>query len=141
MKKAEKEFSKRIVEWLVYICLALSGSILIITGFLIKSNVGQNVLVSIGTSFIATAVIYFIVNLVLGDPFSPILDKLRGSIEILERANKTGLISIWKHRADVHDSHWIEKIKSSKERLDFLGYAMAFLPEHPHFVELLEKKH
>ncbi|AIQ34695.1 hypothetical protein R50345_08770 [Paenibacillus sp. FSL R5-0345] len=135
----QKDFSKKFVEILLYVILALLGGMLVFIGFWLKGTM-ESVMISIGTSIIASVILYFILNSVLGDPFSPVMEKLRGSVEILDRSSKTGLSAVWKHRAELHTNSWIDKIKSSHESIEFLGFAMAFLPEFPEFSDLLKKK-
>lgn len=134
-----EQWAKRIVEILVYSALFLGGSTLIVVGLYLHSTL-RDVFLSIGTSITAASIVYIILSVVLGDPFSPMMERLKQSVEILETSGETGLLGIWKHRSDVPVQDFIQHLRNADQHIDILGYAIAFLPEHPDFSPLLEKK-
>lgn len=134
-------------ESIVYIIIFLIGIITIIVSFFIKQIVG-NILVSIGTSIIAACIIYFLLNSFVGDPLKPVVNKLqkvdislRESVNLLEQASKTGVVGVWSKRGLLDNNIWIKKIEDSKENIDILGYAVAFLPDHPDFKKIIQEKY
>lgn len=140
----EKSRSK---ECIVYLVIFLLGVIAIMISFFATKNI-NNILVSIGTSIIAACIIYFLLNSFVGDPLRPVVNKLqkvdmslRESVNLLEQASKTGIIGIWSQRGLLDSNIWIKKIEESKENIDILGYAIAFLPEHPEFKKIIKEKH
>ncbi|MFB9277635.1 DUF5919 domain-containing protein [Cohnella cellulosilytica] len=133
-------------ESLVYTVVVLLGVIAIIVGQFL-GNTLNGVLTSVGTSVIASAIIYFLLNHFVGNPILPIISSLqkldlslKESIELLNQTSKVGLVGIWSRRVSIDNEIWIKKIKDSSKRIDILGYAVHFLPEHYEFNKLIEKK-
>jgi len=51
------------------------------------------------------------------------------------------VIEAYAHRADVPASAWWQLLLQAQNQIDFLGYAMLFLPEqHPRLIDLLKEK-
>lgn len=142
--------TKRPAETMVYVILFLIGCTLILTGLLLSGKWGV-VLLSVGASVVAASVVSIILRSVLGDPLAFLIKNIEGStrtfttrlqelVTVLDRASKTGLASVWTQRVDLPTDAWIERIKSAHSHLDFLAYAMAFLPEHPEFCDILRER-
>jgi hypothetical protein len=140
----------RPTEIVVYVILILIGCILILVGLLLSEKWGV-VLLSIGASVVAASVVSIILRSVIGDPFTSLMEsikratntfasQLQESVTVLDRTSKTGLVSVWTQRIDLSIDIWIKKIKIARGRLDFLAYAMAFLPEYPDFVDILHER-
>jgi hypothetical protein len=144
--------SKRNVarEYLVYTILLLLGCLTTLVGVFLPAN-GQTVALSIGTSVIAASIISFTMRYLLGDPFSGVSDEitsvtralnanLKEAVTVLASASKTGLLSISVHRSAVQTEFFVEQIRASRQNIDLLAYAMAFLPEHPATVPILKER-
>ncbi|WP_379134375.1 hypothetical protein [Paenibacillus sp. sgz500958] len=133
-------------ELLVYIVVVLLGVIAVVTGQFLGSTF-KGILTSIGTSVLASAIIYFLLNHFVGSPILPIISSLqkldlslKESVELLNQTSKVGLVGIWSRRVSIDNEVWIKKIKESKSKIDILGYAIHFLPEHYEFNKLIESK-
>ncbi|QLG42076.1 MULTISPECIES: DUF5919 domain-containing protein [unclassified Paenibacillus] len=133
-------------ELLVYIVVLLLGVIAIVSGQFLGNTI-NGIFTSIGTSILASAIIYFLLNHFVGSPILPIVSSLqkldlslKESVELLNQTSKVGLIGIWSRRMSIDNEIWIKKIKESKSTIDILGYAVHFLPEHYEFNELIETK-
>lgn len=134
-------------EALVYIIILLLSMLLLIYGAKNNSTIGGTVAINIGTSILASVFIYFILNFFIGAPLKPIVSSMKeikmgltDTVALLGQASKAGLIGIWSNRSDFETKYWIELLKESKGDIDILCYAMAFLPEHPDFNNLIEQK-
>lgn len=121
------------------------------SGLLVKNQEWQNILASIGTSILATSIVSSVIRLSLGDPTETLVNGLNDTkaslekvlmdnIKIIEKSNKIGLVSLWAARQDLSTEAWIERLRSAKSKIKLLAYAMAFLPDHPDFVDILEDR-
>lgn len=137
-------------EYLVYTILLLLGCLTTLAGVFMPMR-GQTVALSIGTSVIAASIISFTVRYLLGDPFSGVTkeitevshalsENLNEAVTVLGSASSTGLLSIAVRRSDVQTDFFVEQIRTSRQNIDLLAYAMAFLPEHPATVPLLKER-
>ncbi|NFE72486.1 hypothetical protein FDC27_04760 [Clostridium botulinum] len=138
-----KEISKEI---LTYIIITLIGAILTCIG-IFGENTYNSICLSIGCSIISTAMVYFLLKGFVGDPLKSVIGRLqkvdislKESVELLDSASKTGLINVYRHRAKIENSIWIEELSKANDNIDILGYAVNFLPELPEFSQLLTDK-
>ncbi|MFL5627853.1 MAG: XRE family transcriptional regulator [Ktedonobacteraceae bacterium] len=60
---------------------------------------------------------------------------------ITTTAQTAEIVAAYAHRADVPPSAWWYLLTKAERQIDFLGFAMLFLPEqHPGLIDLLKKK-
>lgn len=131
----------------VYIIFCLIAVILIGYGYFCKNSMIEGVSVSVGASILATVLINGFTEKWLGDPLNTIIqnmrsigNKLNDSVGLLSMSKSTGLVGIWSKRSYLETNEWIEYLKHSDGDIKILCYAMAFLPEHPDFANVINEK-
>lgn len=144
MKRASLEIA-------VYAVVVLLGVILVILAENAKAPVESAILLNIGSSVVASAIVSFLILFFVGNPFAQIersltrtsnefKASLERNISVLALANESGLIGIWPSRSDVLINEWLERLASAQEEVFILAYAMEFLSEHERFIQLLREK-
>lgn len=125
---------------LVYIIIMLTSIIVLIYGVLKNNSLIGTISINIGTSILASVIIYFILNFFIGDPLKPIVNSmekinmgLSDTVSLLGQASETGLQGVWNNRSDLGTKEWIRILDESHGDIDILCYAMTFLPEDPNF--------
>lgn len=104
----------------------------------------RDVLISVGASVVASALISFSFRLVVGDPLVPVVNRLdvstgalvdtiRRTVIVLNEAREAGLMEVFSRRSDVPSETWKNLFARARSRIDVLVYAGAFLFEHPDF--------
>lgn len=138
-------------QYAILVVVALVGGMFILGGFLSKDQSWTNVLTSVGTSILATAIVSGLIRVSLGDPTETMIKGLTSAqlaleavivsnVRVIERASATGLVSIWSARQELTVEAWIERMRRARSEIKLLAYAMAFLPDHPEFVKILEER-
>jgi hypothetical protein len=139
------------LEIAVYVVVVLIGTVLVVLAGLPALSAASGLLLNIGSSVVASAIVSFLILFFVGNPFEAIekslaktSDDFRLSLErnisVLSQASRSGLIGVWSSRSDVEIGAWLDRLAVARNEVFILAFAMEFLSEHERFVRLLQEK-
>jgi len=134
-------------EALAYIVVLLTGIIVVIAGILFRGN-ARLILLSVGSAFLATALVTLFIQLSLGNPFKEIVgditrssdtltQKLNIAVQVLESSTAIGMVSAYSSRSEFPTDDILNLMRVAEHEISLLAYAMAFLPEYPETLSIL----
>jgi hypothetical protein len=139
------------LQYIVFTLIGLIGVLFVFLGVIASNSILSAILISVGTSVIATAIVSWVIRLSLGDPTDALVAGITATqgalekiiienVQIIHQSAQVGLISFWSARQDLQTDFWIDCFRSARIHIKLLAYAMAFLPDHPDFVDVLEDR-
>jgi|GEM_PF-2347031 len=139
------------LQYTILIVVGLVGIVFIMWGLLTGNSSFSNILISVGASILATSIVSSVIRITLGDPTETLVAGIKRTqtdlenvlirnVRIIERSAHTGLQSIWVSRQEETTDAWIDRLRNARSEIKLLAYAMAFLPDHAEFADLLQER-